>query len=449
MRRETKKKGIDRGSDEPSRLTSRVSPLTSHASVLIKNARLLDPATGFDGIATIGLRNGRIDYRGARPPKAEYEETIDGKNLWLMPGLVDLCARLREPGHAHKATMKSESTAALAAGITALCLPPDTRPVIDHAAVVNRVNRIAKAAGGAYVYMLGALTQGLNGEALAEMSALKQAGCVGVSNALMPVKSTLIARRALEYAASLKLTVHVVPLDAALANGGCAHEGPVATKLGLPSIPVAAEAAAMRQWISLVEDTGARVHFGRLSSARGVALLESAVARKLPVSADVAAHQLFLSEDDVDGFNAMAHVIPPLRSAADRDALREAVAAGLIDSICSDHQPHEADAKINPFPLTEPGVSALETLLPLALRLVHEGLLSPLQAARRLSQSPAAILGVRGGELAVGAPADLALIDPEAAWTLRAKEFRSAGRNTPFAGHRFRGRAVRTWIGAR
>ena len=419
------------------------------ASTLIRNVRILDPGADQDFTGCVGIRGGVIDYRGRRAPAAKYAETVDGKNLWLMPGLVDLCARLREPGHTHKATMKSESTAALAAGITALCLPPDTRPVIDHAAVVNRVNRIAKAAGGAYVYMLGALTQGLNGEALAEMSALKQAGCVGVSNALAPVKNLSIARRALEYAASLKLTVHVVPLDPALADGGCAHEGPVATKLGLPAIPVAAEAAAMRQWISLVEDTGARVHFGRLSSARGVALLESAVARKLPVSADVAAHQLFLSEDDVDGFNAMAHVIPPLRSVRDRDALREAVGSGLIGSICSDHQPHEADAKVNPFPLTEPGISALETLLPLTLRLVHDGRLSPLRAAQCLSRGPAAVLSIRGGELAVGAPADLVLVDPESAWTLRAKELRSAGRNTPFAGEAFRGRALRGWAGAR
>jgi dihydroorotase len=414
-------------------------------STLIKNVRLLDPASGFDGAATVGIRDGLVDYRGKRAPAARYDETIDGKGLWLMPGIVDLCARLREPGQTYKATMKSEATAALAAGITALCLPPDTRPVIDNTAVVNRVNRIAKAAGGAYVYMLGALTQGLAGESLAEMSALKQAGCVGVSNALAPVKNALIARRALEYAASLGLTVHVVPVDAALANGGCAHEGAVATRLGLPAIPVAAEAAAMRQWISLVEDTGARVHFGRLSSARGVALLESCVARGLPVSADVAAHQLVLTEADLDGFNAMAHVIPPLRSARDRDALREALAAGLIGSICSDHQPHEADAKINPFPLTEPGISALETLLPLSLQLVGDGVLSPLQAAQRLSSAPAAVLGVPGGALQAGAAADVALIDPAAEWSLQPAAMKSAGRNTPFAGRLFPGRVLRCW----
>jgi dihydroorotase len=344
--------------------------------------------------------------------------------------------------------MRSESAAALAAGITAVCLPPDTRPVIDNTAVVNRVNRIAKAAAGTYVYMLGALTKGLEGEALSEMSALKQAGCVGVGNGLAPVANALIARRALEYASSLGLTVHVVPLDPSLANGGCAHEGAVATRLGLTAIPVAAEALALRQWISLVEDTGARVHFGRLSSARGVELLESAQARKLPVTADVAAHQLFLTDADLEGFNAMAHVMPPLREARDREALREALKAGVIGALCSDHQPHEADAKINPLPLTEPGISALETLLPLGLRLVHEGLLTPLQLAARLSHGPARVLGLVRGALAAGAAADLSLVDPEAPWQLEPARLHSRGRNTPFAGTAFRGRALRAWLGA-
>ncbi len=426
-----------------------VSRLTSEASrsTLIKNARLLDPVAGTDSIGCIGFRNGGIDYRGTRVPKTVYDETVDARGLWLMPGIVDLCARLREPGATQKGTMKSECSAALAAGITALCLPPDTRPVIDNAAVVNRVNRIAKAADGAYVHMLGALTKGLEGAALAEMSALKAAGCVGISNALMPVANPLVARRALEYASSLGLTVHVVPLDEALANGGCAHEGAISTRLGLPPIPVAAEAVAMRQWISLVEDTGARIHFGRLTSARGVGLLESAASRGLPVTADVAAHQLFLTDAAIEGFDARAHVIPPLRSEDDRAALREALASGLITAICSDHQPHEADAKTNPFPLTEPGISALETLLPLSLRLVIDGLLTPLQLAERLSSAPARILGLTAGTLGVGARADLLLVDPALEWTLASAAMLSTGHNTPFAGSTFQGRAVAVWRG--
>lgn len=411
--------------------------------MLIRNARLLDPRAGTDSVGDLAIRDGLIMTIDSGP----FEETFDAAGRWLIPGIVDLCARMREPGATQKGTMRSETHAALASGITAVCLPPDTAPVIDNTAMVNRVNRIAKKAAGAYVHMLGALTKGLGGEALAEISALKAAGCVGVSNGLNPVASPLVARRALEYAASLGMTVHVVPLDAALANHGCAHEGAVATRLGLAAIPVAAEALAMRQWISLVEDTGARVHFGRLSSARAVELLASAKRLGLPVTADVAAHQLFMTDADLEGFNAMAHVIPPLRAASDRDALRAAVGSGLIDAICSDHQPHELDAKTNPLPQTEPGISALETLLPLSLRLVEAGLLTPLALAARLAGSPAQILGLAQGGFAPGARADLCLVDPTEEWHLDARRMLSAGRNTPFTGETFSGRAVRVWRG--
>jgi dihydroorotase len=416
------------------------SPLTPHPSLLISGARLLDPASGIDGIVHLGIRDGVVTHVGARRPKEKFDQTLDAKGLWMMPGIVDLCARLREPGQTRKATIASELRAAGAGGITTLCVPPDTSPVIDTPAVADRIHAKAQAAGGAEVRVLGALTRGLAGEALAEMSALRAAGCVGVSQALAPLSDPLVMRRALEYARGLSMTVHVVAMDTRLANHGCAHEGPVATRLGLPSIPVSAEVSAIRQWLSLVEDTGGRVHFGRLSSARGVGLIENAQKRGLPVTADVAAHQLFMTDADVEGFNALAHVIPPLRSADDREALRQAVKKGVISAICSDHQPHEADAKINPFPLTEPGISALETLLPLTLALVHEGLLTPLQAAERLSLGPARILGLESGKLAAGTRADLILIDPEQRWTLSARALFSNGRNTPFAGREFVGR---------
>ncbi|TXH05222.1 MAG: dihydroorotase [Nevskiaceae bacterium] len=414
------------------------------SSLLIANARLLDPARDFDSIGHLGIRDGRIAYAGKAAPKEKFAETLDAKGLWLMPGIVDLAARFREPGQTTKATIASETRAAQAAGITAIVLPPDTSPVIDSPAVVDRIHGKAQAAGGLDIHVLGALTKGLAGEALAEMSALKQAGCIGVSNAAFGLRDSLMGRRALEYAQGLGLTVHVFPQNPALANGGCAHEGPVGTRLGLPPIPEAAEVSAIRFWITLVEDTGARVHFGRLSTARGAALVETAQKRGLPVTADVAAHQLFLIDEDVEGFNAMCHVIPPLRSADDRAALREAVRSGVIGAICSDHQPHEADAKINPFPLTEPGISALETLLPLTLRLVHEKLLTPLQAAERLALTPATVAGIAAGTLATGASADLTLIDPATRWTLQPAAMVSAGRNTPFAGQAFTGRAVRT-----
>lgn len=415
-----------------------------NGTVLIRGARVLDPSSGLDASAPVLLQNGVVTAVGGAAARTQAECTIDADGCWLMPGIVDLCARFREPGQTHKATFASETRAAQAGGITHVLIPPDTQPVIDTPAMMLRLQRIAEQAGGGLgVHGLGALTKDLNGEALAELSALKSAGAVGASNGLAPVRDSRIARRALEYAQGLGLTVHVFAQDAALASGGCAHEGPVATRLGLTPVPVAAEVAALRFWISLVEDTGARVHFCRLSTARGADLLASAQRRKLPVSADVAVHQLHLTDVDVDGFDARCHVVPPLRSREDRDALRQAVRGGIVQAICSDHQPHEADAKINPFPLTEPGISALETLLPLTLALVHEGLLTPLEAVARLTCGPAAIAGIPAGRIAVGEPADLALVDPGREWTLRAEKLVSSGRNTPFAGKVMRGRVLR------
>ena len=416
----------------------------STASVLIRNVRLLCPASGLDIVSDILLRDGRIAHLGAGA--AAGKQILDGSGCWLMPAAIDLAARLREPGATQKASIASETEAALAAGVATLCMPPDTRPVADTAAVVDRIHAKAAQADAARVRVLGALTQGLAGEALAELSALKAAGVVGVSNGNRPLANSLVARRALEYAQGLGLTVHVQAIDPALSNGGCAHEGAIATRLGLAPIPVAAEVAAIRQWISLVEDTGGRVHFGRLSSARGAELIESAQQRALPVSADVAAHQLFLTDAALEGFNAQAHLLPPLRSEDDRKALRSAVARGVITAICSDHQPHEPDAKINPFPLTEPGASGVETLLPLAIRLVHEGLLTPLQMAERLVDGPARVLDLPLPIIELGASLPLVLIDPRKEWTLQPGELRSRGHNTPFAGWQFRGKALHSFV---
>ncbi|MEQ1438563.1 dihydroorotase [Fontimonas sp. SYSU GA230001] len=419
-------------------------PAGCEGALLISGARVLDPASGLDAVTPVLLQNGVVAAIGAQAARQPAQCSIEADGCWLTPGLVDLCARFREPGQTHKASFASEARAALASGITHVLIPPDTQPVIDTPAMMLRLQRIADQSGaGLGVHGLGALTRDLAGEALAELSALKAAGAVGASNGLAPVRDSRIARRALEYAKGLDLPVHVFAQDPALASGGCAHEGPVATRLGLAPVPVAAEVAALRYWISLVEDTGARVHFCRLSTARGAELVASAQQRRLPVSADVAAHQLHLTDVDVDGFDARCHVVPPLRSREDRDALRAAVRDGVVQAICSDHQPHEADAKINPFPLTEPGISGLETLLPLTLALVHEDRLAPLDAVARLTTGPAAIAGIAAGRIALGEPADLALIDPRCEWTLRTETLLSAGRNTPFAGRTMRGRVLR------
>jgi dihydroorotase len=427
----------DRGSRPP-------TPGTRTGSLLIAGARLLDAASGLDDTGFVAIDGGRITHAGRRAPKGRFAATLEAGGLWLMPGVVDLCARLREPGATHKATIRSEVPAAQAGGITTLVMPPDTRPVIDTPSVVDRIQARVARVGGLDLRVLGALTQGLAGEALPDMAALAGCGVAGVSNALAPLANLLIARRALEYAHGVGLTVHVVPQEPSLAGRGCAHEGAVATRLGLPAIPAAAETVVIAQWLALVEETGARVHFGRLSSARGAQMVADAQAAGLPVTADVAAHQLFLTDADVAGYDPACHVVPPLRAAADRDALRAAVASGAIGALCSDHQPHEADAKTNPFPLTEPGISSLETLLPLALRLVHEKVLAPAQAAARLAAGPARVLGLEAGALRPGAPAHLVLVDPDARWTLRAAELRSAGHCSPFDGQAFRGRVVRT-----
>lgn len=414
------------------------------SSLLIQNVRLLDPAGDRDTVTDLLLRDGVIAALGA-DALAKGGESLDARGHWLLPAASDLAARLREPGATQKATIASEASAALAAGVATLCMPPDTKPVADTPALIDRIHTKAAQAGAARVLVLGALTQGLAGEALAELSALKAAGVVGVSNGQRPLANALVARRALEYAQGLGLTVHVQALEPALANSGCAHEGATATRLGLAPIPVAAEVAAIRQWISLVEDTGGRVHFGRLSSARGAELVESAQQRGLPVSADVAIHQLFLTDAALEGFNAQAHLLPPLRSEDDRQALRAALARGVIGALCSDHQPHEPDAKINPFPLTEPGTSSVETLLPLALELVHEGLLTPLQMAQRLSLGPSRVLGQTLPALQPGARLPLVLVDPQSPWTLRAQDLRSRGRNSLFDGRRFQGRVLRVF----
>ncbi|WP_455385928.1 dihydroorotase [Acidihalobacter prosperus] len=415
--------------------------------ILIRQGRILDPANGVDRVADLALAEGRIV--GLDPAGFQADETLDAEGLWVLPGLVDLAVRLREPGEEHKGTVASECRAAAAAGITTVCAQPDTLPPIDSPADVRLLRQKAEAAAGARVAVIGALTNGLDGEHLSEMGALAEAGCVGMSNAQRPVSDLLVLRRALEYAAGLGMTVFTQPMEATLMRGGCAHEGPVASRLGLAAIPVAAETAALGHWLALVEQTGARVHFGRLSSAAGVRLLARAVADGLPVSGDVAAHQLFLTEMDVADFNPQCHVLPPLRAERDRDALRAALAAGTLSAVCSDHQPHELDAKLAPFAETRPGISALETLLALSLRLVDEGVLPLPEAIGRVTHAPAAILGLAAGTLSAGAAADLCLIDPQAEWELDADRLHSRGHNTPFHGWPFRGRVLRTFIAGR
>lgn len=416
--------------------------------IAIRGGRLIDPAHGVDAPLDLFIAEGRIVGIGQAPDGFAADREIDARNCIICPGLIDLCARLREPGQEHKATIASETRAAAAAGVTTLVCPPDTDPVIDEPAVVEFIRRRVKAAGQSRVLTLGALTHRLRGERLAEMAALKDAGCVGVSDGGRPLVNTLVLRRALEYAATFDLTVFLTPLDSWLGHG-VAHEGQVATRMGLSGIPAAAETGAIARDLELVRDIGVRVHFGRLSSARSVELVAHAQAEGLPVTADVAVHHLHLTEMDLAGFDSQCHIQPPLRGLRDKDALRAGVASGVLGAICSDHQPHEPDAKQAPFGDTEPGISGLDTLLALSLHLAHDGMLSLPAALERLTWGPARILGLDSGHLGMGATADVCVFDPEADWRVTTDALRSRGQNSPFIGWELRGRVLHTLLEGR
>ena len=414
----------------------------------ISGGRLIDPASGIDARKDVFVAQGKVVGIGRAPSGFNARKTIDARGRIVCPGLVDLAARLREPGQEHKATIASETRAASAGGITTLCCPPDTEPVIDTPAIAELIHQRAEAAGYARVVCLGAMTQRLEGELLAEMYALKGIGCVGIGNAMATVQDTEILRRALEYATSCDLTVFLYPEDHWLASKGRMHEGAIGTRLGIPGIPETAETVALSRDLLLIEQTGARAHFGRISTGRGASMLASAQRKGLAVSADTAAHYLYFTDRDVGMFNALYHVRPPLRERRDRSALRRAVKRGSIGVICSDHQPHDSDAKTAPFSVTEPGISALETLLPLTMGLVDAGL--PISdAIAALTWHPARTLGLEVGQLHVGAPADICIFDAAQTWELQAQSMLSAGKNSPLLGRPLTGRVTQTVFNGR
>lgn len=415
--------------------------------IKIAQGRVLDPENDIDRVQDLYVAEGAIVGIGEAPQGFIPDREIDARGRVVCPGLVDLSARLREPGFEHKATIQSEVRAAVKAGITTLCSPPDTDPIVDTPAVVELIHQRAMQAGNARVEVLGAMTKGLAGQQLAEMGILREAGCVGVSNGMKAIANTQVMRRALEYAATFGLTVFVHPEDPWLASQGVVHEGIVSTRLGLPALPATAETILVARDLLLVEETGARAHFCRLSTARAVDMVREAQARGLPVSADVTAHHLHLTELDTADFNSECHVRPPLRTERDRDGLRQGVRDGSIAAICSDHQPHEWDARLGPFAQTAPGISALETLLPLTLRLVEEGVMGLSSALARLTIGPARVLGLDRGSLGLGASADICVFDPQARWTLSEAQWVSRGHNTPFVGWEFRGQVTETLVG--
>ncbi len=412
--------------------------------ITIAGGRVVDPSNQIDAELDLYIADGRVVAIGSAPDGfcADIELKADG--LVVIPGLIDLCARLREPGQEHKATIDSECRAAAAGGITTLCCPPDTDPIIDTPAVVELIRHRAQQAGAARVVALGALTKDLNGKQLSEMAALQRAGCVGVSNGLRPLASTLIERRAFEYAATFGLTVFLHADDAALSANGCMHEGQLSTRLGLPGIPQAAETVAVARDLALIQQTGVRAHFCRLTTQHAVRMVARARFDGVPVSADVAIPNLFLSENDTVEFGANYHFIPPLRTQEDRDGLRKGLNNGTLSALCSDHQPHEPDAKLAPFPATEPGASGLDSLLPLTLKLVEENQMSLPDAIARVTVGPARILNIPYGDLGIGRAADVCVFDPDASWRLVETNVKSQGKNSPFLGWEMQGRVCHT-----
>ena len=415
--------------------------------IIIKNARIINPATQLDEVTDLAIQKNKIAGIGNSIPEGfRTTETIDGSGKWILPGLVDLSAYLREPGQENKTRIPFETYSATSAGITRICCMPEALCPIDSGATVKLIRNKVKKAGYARVSVIGALTQGLKGEQLSHVGSLKYVDCVGLSQGHEPIKDLATLRKAMEYAATFKMPLFLHPFDHSLMTKGGMHEGPLSTRLGLNPIPVAAETAAMAQILTLVEQTQSPVHFCRLSSAASIKMLKQAKESGFPVTADVAAHQLFLTEMDLCDYNPLCHTIPPLRSERDRDALRQAVADNLIDAICSDHQPHEIDAKLAPFEETSPGISGFETLLPLVMRLVEEKVLSETQAISYLTEKPAKLINVSSSGLKVGNSADLSIYDPSEFWQLDTAKMTSRGKNTPFSGWGFSGRTIKTFV---
>ena len=409
-------------------------------SIHIKGGRLIDPKNGIDAASDLFIANGRVGAVGQKPHDFQAARTIDASGKVVCPGLVDLSTRL--------AGVESELLAAVAGGVTSVACPPDTKPPLDEPGLVERLIRRSEAIGLARVFPIGALTQQLAGEKLSEMISLTRAGCISFSQAKKPVFDTQVLLRAMQYAATFDYAIRLQPQDHYLARDGVAHDGEVASRLGLTGILVSAETVAIATALQLAKATGVRLHLARLSSAAGVDMVREAKQSGLKVSCDVAIHHLHLSDADIGYFDSRMRMDPPLRALSDRDALRAAVADGVA-AVCSDHTPVDEDGKQLPFAESVPGAVGLELLLPLILKLAAEDHLPLIGALARVTCDPAAIMGVKAGSLAVGSIADVCVFDPDSSWTVTSESLRSQGKNTPFLGSEMTGRVCTTLVGGR
>jgi len=422
-------------------------------NILISNGRVIDPASGTDKKTDIAIADGRIAGIGHAPAGFKAERTIDAAGCVVAPGLVDLAARLREPGYEHEGMLESEMAAAIAGGVTSLVCPPDTDPVLDEPGLVEMLKFRAEKLQGARLFPLGALTRSLAGGVLTEMAELTEAGCIGFSQADVPLADTQVLQRALLYASTFGYTVWLRPQDRDLGKG-VAASGPLATRLGLSGVPVSAETIAIFTIVELMKSTGARVHLCRISSAAGVALVRAAKAQGLPLTCDVSINSLHLADTDIGFFDSRARLNPPLRQQGDRDALSAALADGTIDALVSDHTPVEADAKTLPFAEAEPGATGLELLLPLALQWGERSGAGIVRALEVVTSAPARLLaaadaGTGIGRLAEGGVADLCVFDPGLEWQVQPEALKSQGKHTPFSGYPLLGRARHTLVAGR
>jgi dihydroorotase len=421
--------------------------------ILIQGGRVMDPASGFDektdvaliGSAVVAIKNIVNDF--------EPDHVISATGCIVMPGLVDLSVRLREPGHEHAGMLASELAAAVAGGVTSVVCPPDTQPVLDEAGLVEMLRYRSERLHLARVFPLGALTRNLQGDVLTEMMALAEAGCVAFSQAEVPLSNTQVMQRAMQYASTFGYSIWLRPQEMHLGRG-VAASGPLATRLGLSGVPVIAETIALHTIFELVRATGARVHLCRLSSAAGVALVRQAKAERLPITCDVSINSLHLTDMDIGYFDSRMRVNPPLRQQRDRDALRAALADGTIDALVSDHTPVDEDAKALPFAQSEPGATGLELLLSLALKWARDDGVALGQALATVTHKPATVVGsamgamaASAGRLVVGGVADICIFDPLADWVVEPAALRSQGQHTPFGGYELPGRVRATLVG--
>jgi dihydroorotase len=407
--------------------------------ILIVGGRIIDPASGLDAVGDVAIAAGRIVGIGKAPADFSPARTVDAKGLIIAPGLVDLCARLREPGYEHEGMLESELAAAVAGGVTSLVCPPDTDPVLDEPGLVEMLKYRAEKLHQSRVFPIGALTKGLAGESLTEMAELTESGCVGFGQAEVPLANTQVLQRAMQYASTFGYTVWLRPQELYLGKG-VAASGALATRLGLSGVPVAAETIALHTIFELMRSTGARVHLCRVSSAAGVDLLRAAKAQGLQVTADVSINSLHLTDNDIGYFDSRARLTPVLRQQRDRDALQAALLDGTIDALVSDHNPVEADAKNLPFGEAEPGATGLELLLSLALKWGQQHNMNLIDILSRITSRPSQVLASSLGTMAssvgclnVGGAADLCLFDPTAEWSVSCDALRSQGKHTPFA----------------